>query len=298
FDDALAVEAWVQGHAPRLEVFGERPRKGARPPVYGSSQLFDKLQALMREKGRDTLIYVHGYNTTFGEALATAYGLQWHLRTRGPQGMRPCNVVLFSWPSDGKMTPFTAYRSDRDDAELTGRALGRMLLRIGSLLQEVATDDACDGRVHLMCHSMGNHVLEHAMRAVHDNLPGRLPRIFHEVLLMASDVDADALQEVSKLALVANLARRVTVYHNRRDAALATSDLTKGNPDRLGHAGPANMALLPAKVDVVDCTAVRHPFPHHGYHLATEVLADVAVTLGGEPRGPAGWNPAHGRWVL
>ena len=46
--------------------------------------------------------------------LAGALALQSMLNRQGRQDVV---VVLFTWPSDGQMLPFTSYRSDRTDAK-------------------------------------------------------------------------------------------------------------------------------------------------------------------------------------
>jgi esterase/lipase superfamily enzyme len=297
FADPAEVAARVEQTPLAIEVFGERPASEAHAPVFGSDLLFDRLQGLMRDRQRDTLIYVHGFNTTFHQAIASSVGMQWFLRTRQASDGRECNVVAFSWPSDGTMTPFRSYWKDRDDARPTGQALGRLLAKLFARLVDVKASDACDGRIHLLCHSMGNYVLQSALEVLDERVP-RIPPLFHEIFLVAADVDADALHEPRKLARVTELAQRVTVYHHRKDTALLTSDLTKGHPERLGQRGPARMGELPEKVDVVDCTSVRQGGSNHSYHLTNEVMADLHATMRGEPRGPAGWSAAHRRWVL
>ena len=84
----------------------------------------------------------------------------------------------------------------------------------------------------------------------------RLPRLFEHIFLCAPDVDDTALEEGQPLWRAHELARSVSVYHNRGDAALVISDFTKGNPDRLGSNGPARPAHVHNKVHQVDCTPI------------------------------------------
>ena len=161
-------------------------------------------------------------------------------------------------------------------AGTSGVALGRGLLKLGEFVRRVLDElgprvrsdlgrdaetarlrkELCVGRLHLMAHSMGAYALRHAVQGMRKEVGDDLPRLFDEILLFAPDEDADAFEHDHKLALLPRLGRRVTVYHNREDIPLAISDLTKGNPDRLGADGPAHPHLLPAKVTVVDCTHV------------------------------------------
>lgn len=53
---------------------------------------------------RDTVIFIHGYNVSFKEALTSTAQLKQNFsQDAGGPGV---NVVLFSWPSDGSMKPF------------------------------------------------------------------------------------------------------------------------------------------------------------------------------------------------
>jgi len=57
-----------------------------------------------------------------------------------------------------------------------------------------------------------------------------MPRIVDHVFLCAADVDDDALEPGRPLGRIHEIAREVTVYHNRGDKDLHVSDITKGNP--------------------------------------------------------------------
>lgn len=75
--------------------------------------------------------------------------------------------------------------------------------------------------------------------------------------------------------------RVVTIYYNRNDKAMWTSDYTKGNPERLGHTGAAHPALLHTKVHQVDCTPVVHDFIQHSYYLTGNINADIRASIDG-----------------
>ena len=85
------------------------------------------------------------------------------------------------------------------------------------------------------------------------------------------------------MARVHELARSVSVYHNRGDAALVISDFTKGNPDRLGSNGPARPAHVHNKVHQVDCTPLVKGLVEHSYYLVGHVNADIRMSIDGAP---------------
>ncbi len=270
--DVLAKQ--LGGGRGELEVYEEDLERD--PPVLGSRRLFEELQESMSAK-RNALVYIHGFNVTFLEAVGSAMALQKKLDER----KTPTDVVLFSWPSDGSSTPWIAYRSDRDDAASSGLAFSRGFQKLNDFLTGLEREDYCGGAIHLVCHSMGNFVPENTLWHLRKNLPGKLPRIFSEVVLASADVDNDALEQESKLGRLPEIARRISVYYNSGDEALMISDRTKGNPDRLGQRGPRHPMDAPAGVVNVDCSEIVGGLVEHSYFL-DEAVGDVAATLRGE----------------
>ena len=200
---------------------------------------------------------------------------------RGGPGV---NVVLFSWPSDGSMMPYIAYANDRQDAAASGPAFARGLLKLTDFLRGSTSEEACDQRIHLVAHSMGNYVLRHTVQEIVAHSSGRPVRIFDQVFLMAADEDDDAFEHDYKLKPLPRLAKRINVYFNNNDRAMAVSDKTKGNPDRLGDDGPRVPRGIPGKVALIDCTPVVEGIVEHSYFLDTPtVVADMQKVLVGTP---------------
>lgn len=282
-----------------IEVAPERLRPGRGSQLLGSTAIFEEIRKRMRA-GIDTVLFIHGFNYTFHESLIDAARLK---RTYETDDC-PYTFFVFSWPSDGSLMPYIAYANDRADARTSGTALGRGLLKLGAFVQRVSGElgprvrsdlgrdpetarqrqELCGGRLHLMAHSMGAYALRHAVQGMRREIGDDLPRLFDEILLLAPDEDADAFEHDHKLALLPNLARRVTVYHNREDIPLAISDMTKGNPDRLGADGPSHSHNLPGKLTVVDSTDVATTgFQEHRYHDSEQnVIQDIISVLRGE----------------
>lgn len=277
--------ATVEGRRLKVETAPERLVPDARGraldsrrSLLGSARVFDELRRRMRADCRDTLVFVHGYNVSFRDALKDAVRLGRRLEAAG----RPMNVFLFSWPSDGSMAPFLAYANDRRDAAASGAALARGLLKVWDFLAALREEELCEQRMHLMCHSMGNYVLRHAVQEFFGQASRRPIRIFDQVLMMAPDEDDDAFEHDYKLRLLPKLARRVNIYFNRNDRAMAVSDLTKANPERLGDDGPRHPFQIPAKVTQIDCTDVVEGVVEHSYYRdCPQVVADIVAVLGG-----------------
>ena len=225
---------------------------------------------------RDTVIFIHGYNVSFKEALTSAAQLKQNFsQDAGGPGV---NVVLFSWPSDGSMKPFLAYANDRQDATASGPAFARGLLKLADFLRGSTPEEACDHNVHLVAHSMGNYVLRHTVQEFVAQSRGRPARLFDQVFLTAAD--EDAFEHDHKLKPLPRLAKRVNVYFNNNDRAMAVSDVT----DRLGDDGPRVPRGIPGKVTLIDATRVVRGLVEHSYFLDTQaVVADMRQVLIGTP---------------
>ncbi|MEQ8356663.1 MAG: alpha/beta hydrolase [Kiloniellaceae bacterium] len=213
----------------------------------GSKAIFDEVRAEMLAKG-DAVIMVHGYNYTFREAAARAAQLQQWLAAGGKDMV----MLLFTWPSAGAGVGVRTYHDDRKRAETSGLALGRAILKAADFIRNTPRAERCEGRVHLLCHSMGNWALRGAVQAMRTYVGNNIPPLFDEVVLIAADEDDDTLQTGHKIAPILRGCRRTTVYYNHQDLALKASDYAMGNPDRLGRSGPDADAELPNKVAVVN----------------------------------------------
>lgn len=228
-------------------------------------------------------------------------------------------VVLFTWPSNGQALPFVSYKSDRADAAGSSGALGRGLLKMRDFLHELGrglrsgnrqvarlrtqleaqgvrpseidravaqleATEVCGRNIHLLAHSMGNFVLQHALNRLWEFSPGTsLPRLFDRVFLCAADVDDDVLEPAKALAQVHEVANLVAIYHNPNDNALRVSDYTKANPERLGQRGAARPQALHHKMMQVDCSALVAGLTQHSYYTNGRIARDIRLTLQGLP---------------
>ncbi|HWQ95658.1 MAG TPA: alpha/beta hydrolase [Gammaproteobacteria bacterium] len=256
----------------------------------GSLAMFADLKADM-ENNSDVLVYIHGFNISWHEAVGAALALQLMLNhTEAADPEQHLVVVLFTWPSDGLTLPFTSYRSDRSEARGSGSAFGRGLLKLRDYLCALRDrprggTELCGQDIHLLCHSMGNYLLQHTIERIDQYTPGdALPRLFEQIFLCAPDADDDALEKPDKLGRVQELARTVSLYHNRGDMAMMVSDYTKGNPERLGASGAAHPALLHNKIQQIDCTPIVSGLADHSYYLSGFPNTDIRQSIDGLPQ--------------
>lgn len=242
--------------------------------VVGSKTLFEAVKSEMMANQRDTLIFIHGFNTSFHNALKAAADFK-----SKTDRDKPMNVVVFSWPSDGQAIPWKSYQSDRHDAETSAYAFARAILKLADFLK---TGIACGQDLHLLCHSMGNFVYRNSLQAMLKISNNSLPRLFENIFLMAADEDDDAMELDSKLLPAIHMTKELYIYFNRGDMALKGSDWTKGNPDRLGSNGPRYPLNLANKVTLVDCSQVVRTdvgLGHSYFHENKAVEADIIQVL-------------------
>lgn len=251
----------------------------------GSSRTFAELQAAMNN-GCDVLVFVHGFNVSWWEAVASAMSLQLLLNEKNPS--KQVLIFLYTWPSDGKQIPYWSYFSDRADAESSGAAIGRGFLKLRDYLMKARRiarsndEDYCHQSIHLLCHSMGNYVLQNALRRTEEfSAGGKPPRLFDQVFLCAADVDDDVFEKDKGLRRLPEMAETVTIYHNRGDLSMPVSDHTKGNSDRLGLRGANRPADLDARIHQVDCSEIVSGLVEHSYYQRGRVNMDIRQSIDG-----------------
>lgn len=176
-----------------------------------------------RLDAKDTVVYIHGFNNSFSDAMVRAAQLQHDLRFSG-------NMTVFSWPSAGaeKLTfdfandskrIMLAYDFDKDRAERSAPFLAKGLEQV----IEATAQKSPRGRVHVIAHSMGNFVLLNALPQLAAAMAGRPApgNRLGEVILAAPDVTAgDFLLLQDDLFAVSD---RVTLYCSPEDNALIAS---------------------------------------------------------------------------
>ena len=250
-----------------------------------SRHFFEALKRHM-EGGNNVLIYIHGFNVSWDEAVGGALALEMMLNNNPSDTEKESTmVVLFSWPSNGRLIRNSAYKSDRVDGRDSGKAVGRAILKLNDFLASIGSEgrEPCGQKMSILCHSMGNFVLESAVRSkILGYTQGRaLPRIFDQIFLCAADVNDDALEQDQGLGRLHELTRNITVYYNDGDMGMHIGKYTKTMRERLGHTGSARPSQVHRKVHQVDCTPIVRGPVEHSYYLWATVNRDIRMSLNG-----------------
>lgn len=188
---------------------------------------------------RQALVFVHGFNTRFEEAV-------YRFAQISHDSDASVVPVLFTWPSRGKIL---AYGYDHESASFS-----RDSLEI--LLQALARNSNV-GEISILAHSMGNWVTLEALRqmAIRDR---GLPAKIKNVMLAAPDVDFDVFRrQIMAMGVRPSL---FTIFVSRDDEALAVSRRVWGDKPRVGAvdpgAEPYRDVLQQDRIQVVDLTEI------------------------------------------
>jgi pimeloyl-ACP methyl ester carboxylesterase len=223
-----------------------------------SAGWISRLEAQSAAGSGRVLIYVHGYNTTFQEALVRAARLKRDLDFAGP-------VIAFSWPSAAKSTAFLTDIANAHFGEAHLRKLLTLLPPQG-------------GNVAIIAHSLGNQVVS-TMLAGSDpksEKPSGLGQI-SEVIMAAPAVDSDYLRMSVGKAMTGHFpATRFTVYASRHDKAMAAVRSFSGS----SNAGDGNDLFFLPPVQTIDTSAIKNGLIGHSYFVdSPAVLADIKAII-------------------
>lgn len=198
---------------------------------------------------QDVLLFIHGYNTKFKDALYRTAQLGYDLCFKGI-------TTAFSWPSSGNVA---SYMTDRENAEYSVKFLCdyiKLILKSSNI-----------NKFHIIAHSMGNIVLCKALERLRGE--GVYPNsIFNQVILAAPDIDKGTFLTQILPAIKKN--PNITLYASDKDKALIISKKSKGDYVRLGEGGK-NLVVSDG-LDSIDASEINTDFLGHGYFASTQSL--------------------------
>lgn len=205
----------------------------------GGDAFRDQVQAMLdqRPEGKkNILVFVHGYNTGFGDAVLR---LTQFVHDTGFKGV----PVLFSWASRGKLRD---YVYDLNSA-LTARDA---FTKTGDLLSATNAEG-----FDVISHSMGNMLVVEAMRQLALSGVDFEKTRLRNVVLASPDIDMDLFETQMRLMPKNNRKSHVFVMLSRDDKALLASRRLAGGVERLGATDSERLAEL--GITVVDLTEVE-----------------------------------------
>ncbi len=226
----------------------------------------DGIKAVLKSQkpSKPIMVFVHGFNVKFEEAILRAGQLAYDLKFPG-------SVMVFSWPAGPAPGFFGGKMINRTYEANTGSA-SASVAQFGAFLKILA---GLETEIHLGVHSMGHQVVLPALLAI-ANESGAKPFI-NELVLNAPDFPLDQFAKHAEAAR--KIARRITVYCSFNDNAIAASE-TFNNGRRLGACERAEGVDM-INVSEIDAPAMGVAGLGHSYYASRPILTDVSQLLMG-----------------
>lgn len=210
---------------------------------------------LSKENGM--LVFIHGFNTSFEDAILRTAQISFDLGYTGVP-------VSFSWPSKGS---FLSY----DDDE---KSIAESCESIVGFLRDLREKSGTE-RISIIAHSMGNRGLTAALARLQDEEYFK-DFVYNQVILAAPDIDAqDFVEELAPK--MKDCAKRMTLYASSEDKALQVSRGKNASIIRLGESG--DLITCADGMDTVDASNTDPSFLGHGYFANTSALINDIFQL-------------------
>jgi esterase/lipase superfamily enzyme len=226
------------------------------------------------QTGGRALLYVHGFNNSFRDAVLRAAQVAENIAYNG-------RVYMFSWPS---VEATTRYLDDLDNAEQAEIQLQQFIRAI--------LEDGNIQRLDVIAHSMGSQPTLRALgnlRGLFDQKRGASPRgrlRIGQLVFASPDVSTPVFQ--SKIAELVPFSDRVTVYVSSADCALSFATNLRWGTPRAGYKPRGANPIYAEGVQVIDTTGLGaggrwwNPFSwcrrgHADFAEQPEVIKDLTV---------------------
>ncbi|MEY4567512.1 MAG: hypothetical protein RLY14_2482 [Planctomycetota bacterium] len=231
---------------------------------------FKKLsQQLATAPKQEILVFIHGYNVSFADAVRRTAQLHHDLQFPG-------KPLCYSWPSAATLSGYS-----RDEA-----TVGWTVAHLEKLLLDLR-ERAQAKKVHLIAHSMGNRALVGALERLILRVPSSSEWL-GQVVLAAPDVDGGELSN-RYLPTIVPCVQRVTLYTSSNDKALIVSSTIHG-ANRAGVDNPRS--LIFNGVETVDVSPIDTGLLGHSYYGENpELIKDLQAIV--ELNQPA----SHRNWL-
>src|SRR5262249_50579950 len=124
-----------------------------------------------RGSKRQVLLFVHGFNVRFEDAVARTAQIAYDLHFEGL-------AALYSWPSEGSVP---AYAIDETNVLWSRERFAQFLI---TLREQLGADV-----VHILAHSMGSRLVAETVRSIVLR-PDAQAAALHQLVFAAPDIDA------------------------------------------------------------------------------------------------------------
>ncbi len=233
-----------------------------------------------KDEGRNVLVFVHGYNTSYQEAVLRLAQLE-------ADSSFGETSVLFAWPSRATLT---GYIADRESSTYSRDYLEQVLNEIAAVPNVRS--------INLVAHSMGNWLAVETLRQAKLRAHSPFLAKLGNVVLLSADIDVNVFE--TQLDVIQKLNHPIIVAVARNDLALAASQRLAGDVQRVGNVVLDN-PLVQEKIkkyglQVVDLSQVRGDALGHSKFI--EALPELERIARNEDLGDAPSEAAPGIFVV
>jgi esterase/lipase superfamily enzyme len=216
------------------------------------------LVSAIKKMGRTPLVFVHGFNVRYQEAVLRAAQINYDLKYQGP-------IILFSWPA-GAGDGFFDDKFLNKTYENNTKSAAASVASFKKFLKDLKEQNI---KINLGVHSMGHQMVLPALK----DLGHESSDIFvNELILNAPDFHADDFTDLTNV--IKNITSRITLYCSYNDKAMIASK-TVNDSERLG-ACTYSEDVDSINVSLVDDDTLALG---HGYYSSRAILSDVFQLL-------------------
>lgn len=233
--------------------------------ISSKSSNYQEILKAVKDSKYNPLIFVHGFNVNYSEALTRAAQIAYDLKYQG-------QVILFTWPAGSKegignkIMIDQVYQDNRKNAQSSVK-------RFEDLIKQIKETGK---KPNIIVHSMGHQIVLPALQSLtkismdKENFDNK--NVIDNLILNAPDFDSKEFSHI--LPNISKLAKNITLYCSYNDKAIMASK-NFNNSERLG-----SCAFLPG-IDVINVGLVDDSSfgLGHGYYSSRAVLTDVFQML-------------------
>ena len=226
-----------------------------------ASNSLDENQVIkaLKKNHRTPLVFVHGFNVQYQEALLRTAQINYDLKYQGP-------IIVFSWPAGSGEGIFESAMINKTYAHNFSNAKNS----VASFKNFLLTLEKNNIKPNIVVHSMGHQMALQAISELGKENPQKV--FVNKLILNAPDFEATEFTAI--LQNIKTASNHITLYCSNNDKAILASQALNKN-DRLG------ACVYSPDIDTVDVSAIDNDILSlgHGYYSSRAVLNDVFQAL-------------------
>ncbi|HMR24735.1 MAG TPA: alpha/beta hydrolase [Oligoflexia bacterium] len=246
--------------------FSQNPRASSHQNykfLQQNSMQESELSSMLSSFQNDILVFIHGFNVPFEQAVLRAAQIKYDLKFKG-------EIVLVSWPAGANGSSYMIHKTYAENKNNTLKSYALIHTMVDVLVQS-------KHKAHILVHSMGHQVFLPGLVSYLQKNPdiAQQTPIFAEGVFHAPDIATQ--KAVLYFKNIQKFFDRTTVYCSHKDYAITASQLYNED-QRLGHCfnlentDVINVSLLHEQLQNLD-------YLGHSYYASRALLGDLFQVL-------------------